>query len=71
MASYFKDPPEEALSFIPDFEYLLIDLQQFENEHLKAIRLAFLSNALLTFKNHKNNEFIISELSNMLSILPN
>lgn len=68
---YFKDTPEEALSFIPDFEYLLIDLQQFENKQLKAIRLAFLSNALLTFKNHRNNEFIISELSNMLSILPN
>ncbi len=70
LSSRFKDLPKTIKPFIPDFEYVFIDLSAYSNEAIKEsiFTLASLRIALLMMKNIFNQEALEQHLSQYLEI---
>jgi len=59
MAQYFDNLPEGMQVYLPDFKYELIDLTQYEDEFILALRTSFLINTLIAFKHSFENQYIL------------
>lgn len=59
MADYFKNLPEGMEVYLPDFKYELIDLTQYSDEFILALRTSFLINALIALKHSFENQYIL------------
>jgi predicted transposase/invertase (TIGR01784 family) len=56
--SYFKDIEDSLKSYIPDFQYHVIDLENYSDEEILALRVSFLINALIAMKHKSEPEYI-------------
>lgn len=54
----FKGAPEDLLSFVPHFDYVLLDLSQIPTEMLENLEFLFLRNVLLALKQSRNAEYV-------------
>ena len=70
LSSQFKNLPDMAKSFIPDFEYIFIDLSAYSDEDIKEqlFSLASLKIAMLIMKNIFRPEELEQHLSGFLEI---
>ena len=59
---------DDLISYIPKFDLHLIDLNQESDEKLKSLEKRFLTNSLLTFKYHKNREYIRQHFSFLVEV---
>ncbi|MFA5905401.1 MAG: Rpn family recombination-promoting nuclease/putative transposase [Desulfobacula sp.] len=70
LSSRFKNLPDAVKPFIPDFEYVFVDLSAYSNESIKKsmFTLASLRVALLIMKNIFNQEELEQHLTQFLEI---
>ncbi|MEI6409859.1 MAG: Rpn family recombination-promoting nuclease/putative transposase [Bacteroidota bacterium] len=54
----FKGAPEDLLSFVPHFDYVLLDLSEIPTEVLENLEFLFLRNVLLALKQSRNAEYV-------------
>lgn len=55
---YFKNIDKELKKYIPNFEYHLIDLANYDDEELLALETPFLTNTMLAFKHKNDSDYI-------------
>ena len=58
---YFPSVDDALLSFVPQFDYHLLDISKWEDDQILAIKEAFLSNMLLVFKHIWDENFILNQ----------
>ncbi|SLM28686.1 transposase [Desulfamplus magnetovallimortis] len=70
LRSRFKDLPDSVKSFVPDFEYVFVDLSAYSNEFIKKsiFSLASLRIALLIMKNIYDQEELTRHLVQFLEL---
>lgn len=56
--SLFKGAPKDILSYVPHFDYVLLDLSQIATERLEQLEFLFLRNILLALKQSRNAEYV-------------
>jgi hypothetical protein len=54
----FKGAPEDLLSFVPHFDYVLLDISQIATETLEQLEFLFLRNILLALKQSRNAAYV-------------
>jgi len=57
--SLFKNVDEKLMRFIPNFDFLVTDLEQFSEETLLKMQLGFLLSTFLVFKHKRGWDFVI------------
>ena len=57
--SYFKGYDENIAAFLPNFDYILTDMTQWEDEEILNLKVGFLINALMLFKHAKEDHYIL------------
>lgn len=79
MKSYFGNPPSELLRFLPEFDYLLFSLNDFEDHQIANFKNDFLATAAMLLKHSRDEKekflkiesFIIEKLRAFDSIHEN
>ena len=56
--SYFGSVEPEMLRFLPCFDYILINLQNYSDEQIRAIQSIFLQKTLLSFKHYLDKNYL-------------
>jgi predicted transposase/invertase (TIGR01784 family) len=56
--SLFKGAPKELLGYVPNFDYVLLDLSQIATETLEQLEFLFLRNILLALKQSRNAAYV-------------
>jgi hypothetical protein len=56
--SLFKGAPKDILSYVPHFDYVLLDLSQIATERLEQLEFLFLRNILLALKQSRNAAYV-------------
>lgn len=56
MKSYFGNPPSELLRFLPEFDYLLFSLHDFEDHQIANFKNDFLSTAAMLLKHSRDEK---------------
>ena len=56
--SYFGTVEPEMLRFLPCFDYILVNLQNFSDERIKQLRSVFLQKAFLSFKHYWDKNYL-------------
>lgn len=56
MRSYFGNPPTELLRFLPEFDYLLFSLNDFEDHQIANFKNDFLSTAAMLLKHSRDEK---------------
>lgn len=54
----FPNAEPDLLSYVPNFDYILLDLSQVSSEELEGLKFLFLRNFLLALKNSRDNAYI-------------
>jgi predicted transposase/invertase (TIGR01784 family) len=57
-ATLFMGAPEEMLPFVPQFDYIMLDLSQISSESLENLHFLLLRNILLALKQSRNNQYV-------------
>lgn len=58
MYDYFEGLDEELRRFIPHFDYLLVNLEDYSDEEIMQIKQGFLMTTLLLFKHKKDRKYL-------------
>ena len=62
---YFTDLDEDLLSYIPRFDYHLMDVSQWSDERIIELQEAFLVNTLLVFKHIWDESYLLNNIQKL------
>ena len=57
-ANLFLGAPEEMLPYVPQFDYIMLDLSQISSESLENLKFLLLRNILLALKQSRNKQYV-------------
>ena len=64
--SYFGDVEPEILRFMPCFDYLLVNMQDYSDSLIKTFQSVLLQKALLSFKHHLDTNYLKTHIVEIL-----
>ncbi len=59
LADYFEAIDNELNYFLPGFDYILIDLNNYSDEQILALKIVFLVNSLIALKHSHDKEYLL------------
>lgn len=69
LRGYFKKPLDERLlRFLPEFDYILNDLEDYSDKELAAIEERFLYSSMFSFKHYREKKYLYGNFEKLLLI---